>query len=142
MTQPANQTQLAQPSIARSAFLVATAIFLSRILGLVRERVFNHYFGLSAVADAFRAAMRIPNILQNLLGEGVLSASFIPVYAKLVAQGQREEAGRVAGAILSVLALVTSLLVLIGVVATPWLVDLIAPGFQDARRPLAIQLVR
>jgi putative peptidoglycan lipid II flippase len=142
MTQPANQTQLAQPSIARSAFLVATAIFSSRILGLVRERVFNHYFGLSGVADAFRAAMRIPNILQNLLGEGVLSASFIPVYAKLTAQNEKEEAGRVAGAIFSILALVTSLLVLVGVLATPLLIDVIAPGFKDERRPLAIQLVR
>ncbi len=142
MTQPANQTQPAQPSIARSAFLVAAAIFLSRIFGLVRERVFAHYFGLSGVADAFRAAMRIPNVLQNLLGEGVLSASFIPVYAKLTAQGEREEAGRVAGAIFSILALVTSLLVLAGVIATPLLIDAIAPGFHDERRPLAIQLVR
>jgi putative peptidoglycan lipid II flippase len=142
MTSPQTQTQPAQPSIARSAFLVAAAIFLSRILGLVRERVFNHYFGLSGVADAFRAAMRIPNILQNLLGEGVLSASFIPVYAKLTAQNEKEEAGRVAGAIFSILALVTSLLVLVGVLATPLLIDVIAPGFKDERRPLAIQLVR
>jgi putative peptidoglycan lipid II flippase len=142
MASSANQAPPAQPSIGRSAFLVAAAIFLSRIFGLVRERVFAHYFGLSAVADAFRAAMRIPNILQNLLGEGVLSASFIPVYAKLLAQGEKKEAGRVAGAIFSVLALVTSVLVLLGVVATPWLVDVIAPGFQDERRPLAIQLVR
>lgn len=122
--------------------MVATAIFLTRIFGLVRERVFAHYFGLSSVADAFRAAMRIPNILQNLLGEGVLSASFIPVYAQLTARGEREEAGRLAGAIFSILALVTSLLVLAGVWATPLLIDAIAPGFQDERRPLAIQLVR
>jgi putative peptidoglycan lipid II flippase len=121
---------------------VASAIFLSRIFGLVRERVFAGYFGISGVADAFRAAMRIPNVLQNLLGEGVLSASFIPVYAKLEAQGEKEEAGRVAGAVFSILALVTAILVLIGVLATPLLIDLIAPGFQDERRPLAIQLVR
>jgi putative peptidoglycan lipid II flippase len=142
MTSTANQTQPAQPSIARSAFVVAAAIFVTRIFGLVREAVFARYFGLSGVADAFRAAMRIPNVLQNLLGEGVLSASFIPVYAKLRAQGEREEAGRVAGAIFSLLALVTSLLVLGGVVATPLLVDVIAPGFHDERRALAIQLVR
>lgn len=142
MTSTANQTQPAQPSIARSAFMVAAAIFLTRIFGLVREAVFARYFGLSGVADAFRAAMRIPNFLQNLLGEGVLSASFIPVYAKLTAQSEREEAGRVAGAIFSLLALVTSLVVLVGVVATPLLVDAIAPGFHDERRPLAIQLVR
>src|SRR5215468_11381619 len=142
MTSTANQTQPAQPSIARSAFMVAAAIFVTRIFGLVREAVFARYFGLSGVADAFRAAMRIPNTLQNLLGEGVLSASFIPVYARLEAQGDKEEAGRVAGAIFSILALVTSLLVLVGVLATPLLIDVIAPGFHDERRPLAIQLVR
>src|SRR5215470_8350768 len=142
MTSTANQTQPAQPSIARSAFMVAAAIFVTRIFGLVREAVFARYFGLSGVADAFRAAMRIPNVLQNLLGEGVLSASFIPVYAKLEAQGEKEEAGRVAGAVFSILALVTAVVVLIGVLATPLLIDLIAPGFQDERRPLAIQLVR
>jgi len=129
-------------NIGRSAFLVAAGIFLSRIFGLVRESVFAYFFGLAPAADAFRAALRIPNILQNLFGEGVLSASFIPVYAKLVAQGEEEESGRVAGAVFSLLALVTSVLVLLGVLATPLMIDLIAPGFHDARRPLTIQLVR
>src|SRR5437016_1857519 len=116
---PASSTpaQPAQTGVGRSAFLVATGIFLSRIAGLVRDRVFAHYFGTSYAADAFRAAMRIPNILQNLFGEGVLSASFIPVYARLMAQGKEQEAGRVAGAIFSLLALVTAVLVLAGVVA-------------------------
>ncbi len=86
--------------------------------------------------------MRIPNILQNLLGETALSASFIPVYARLVAEKDEEKAGRVAGAVFSLLALVTSILVLIGVAAAPWLIDLIAPGFHDERRQLTIQLVR
>ena len=63
--------------------MVAAGILLSRIVGLVRNRVFAHYFGTSDAADAFNAAFRIPNFLQNLFGEGVLSASFIPVYAGL-----------------------------------------------------------
>jgi putative peptidoglycan lipid II flippase len=142
MTSLANQQQPAQTSIGKSAFLVAAAIFLSRISGLVRESVFAHFFGISVFADAFRAAMRIPNALQNLFGEGVLSASFIPVYARLLAQGEKEESGRVAGAIFSLLALVTSLLVFAGVLATPWLIDLIAPGFQGETRQLTIHLVR
>ena len=69
----------------RPAALVAAGILLSRIVGLVRERVFGFYFGVTDEADAFRAAFRIPNLLQNLFGEGVLSASFIPVYSSLVA---------------------------------------------------------
>src|SRR5215470_5316658 len=129
-------------SVGRGAFLVAAGIFLSRIAGLIRDRVFSHFFGLSYAADAFRAAVRIPNFLQNLFGEGVLSASFIPVYAKLVAEEKREEAGRVAGAIFSLLALVTAALVLSGVLATPYLIDAIAPGFRGETRTLAIQLVR
>jgi len=72
------------------AALVAAGILLSRITGLVRQRVFSHYFGLrNDAADAFTAAFRIPNVLQNLFGEGALSASFIPVYAALVARGER-----------------------------------------------------
>ena len=62
-----------------SALLVAIGIFCSRVTGLVRQRVFAHYFGLGPEADAFLAAFRIPNFLQNLFGEGALSGSFIPV---------------------------------------------------------------
>ncbi len=124
------------------AFLVAAGILLSRLVGLVRLRVFSHYFGLSDAADVFSAAFRIPNFLQNLFGEGVLSASFIPVYAALLAREDEKEAGRVAGAIGAVLALLTSLLVLAGVLATPWLIDGIAPGFHGEKRELAVRLVR
>lgn len=131
-----------QESTGRHAFLVSAGIALSRIFGVVREGYFAHYFGLTPAADAFRAAMRIPNILQNLLGETALSASFIPVYAKLVSEKDEKEAGKVAGAVFSLLALVTSILVLIGIAVTPFLIDLIAPGFHDERRPLTIQLVR
>jgi len=131
-----------QASIASSAFLVAAGIFFSRISGLIRDRVFSHFFGLSFAADAFRVALRIPNFLQNLFGEGVLSASFIPVYAKLLAEQKKEEAGQVAGVVLSLLALITSILVLTGVLATPYLIDGIAPGFSGKSRMLAIQLVR
>jgi len=124
------------------ASLVAAGIFLSRVAGLVRESIFARYFGDAAAADAFRAAMRIPNFLQNLFGEGVLSASFIPVYARLLAKDEREEAGRVAGAIFAILALLTSLLVLLGVLATPIFIDLIAPGFKGETKALTISLVR
>jgi len=127
---------------ARFAFLVAAGIFLSRIFGLVRDRVFAHYFGNSAAADAFRAALRIPNFLQNLFGEGVLSASFIPVYASLVARRDDAEARRTAGAVAALLGLATSLLVLIGVLATPLLIAVIAPGFSGEKRELTIRIVR
>src|SRR5262245_30715285 len=122
--------------------LVAAGILVSRLAGLIRTRVFAYYFGLSAEGDAFSAGFRIPNFLQNLFGEGALSASFIPVYATLLARGDKREADRVAGAIASVLALVVSLLVLLGVFAAPVLLGVIAPGFKDAKRELTLQIVR
>jgi len=122
--------------------VVAVAIFLSRIAGLVRERVFAHCFGNGVAADAFKAALRIPNLLQNLFGEGVLSGSFIPVYARLRAEGRDEDAQRTASVVLALLALLVSVLVLLGVLATPWLIDAIAPGFDGDKRLAAIRYVR
>jgi putative peptidoglycan lipid II flippase len=125
------------------ALFVAVGILASRLAGLVRLRVFAHYFGLrSDAADAFNAAFRIPNFLQNLFGEGALSASFIPVYAALVARGDRRAADRVAGAVGALLALVVSVLVVAGVIATPLLIAAIAPGFHGDKRTLTIAIVR
>lgn len=124
------------------AALVAAGILASRLTGFVRARVFAYFFGLSDAADAFNAAFRIPNFLQNLFGEGALSASFIPVYASLLSRGRRLEADRVAGAVFALLALATAVLVLVGVLATPWMIAIIAPGFTGAKRELAISLTR
>ncbi len=130
------------PSSRAPALTVASGILLSRVAGLVRDRVFAHYFGNSDAADAFRAAFRIPNFLQNLFGEGVLSASFIPVYARLNAEKRHEEASEVAEATFGLLFLTTSLLVVLGVFAAPWLIDAIAPGFSGDKRLLTIRLVQ
>jgi putative peptidoglycan lipid II flippase len=124
------------------SLLVASGIFLSRILGFVRQRIFGYYFGISDAADIFNTAFRIPNFLQNLFGEGALSASFIPVYSKLRAEGEGKEAENVAHAVISILSLVVSLFVLIGIVAAPALVSAIAPGFEGDKRILTILLVR
>lgn len=124
------------------AILVAAGILLSRIAGLIRQRVFAHYFGNSVATGAFVAALRIPNALQNLFGEGVLSASFIPVYSKLLAEGREELAGRVAGVFATILALFITLLVILGVLFTPLLVTVIAPGFEGEARELTIRIVR
>src|SRR6185295_14075583 len=78
----------------RGAMLVTAGILFSRVFGLVRQRIVGHYFGISAFADVIVAAFRIGNIVQNLLGEGTLSASFIPVYARTRAAGQSKEAVR------------------------------------------------
>jgi putative peptidoglycan lipid II flippase len=131
-----------EKSTGGSAFMVGAGILISRIVGLARQRVFAHYFGTSAAGDAFSAAFRIPNFLQNIFGEGALSASFIPVYAKLLAQDDEKEAAHVANAVLGLLALAVSLIVLTGVLTTPYLISAVAPGFQGETRELTIRLVR
>ncbi len=122
--------------------LVAVGILVSRISGLIRERFIGHYFGITLVADAFRQASRVPNLLSNLFGEGVLSASFVTVYAKLRALGKNEEAEHLAAAVFGILSIVCAAGVALGIVLTPFLIDVIAPGFTGEKRALTIQIVR
>ena len=129
-------------STGKHAFLVGAGILISRIIGVIRQRVFAHYLGTSDAAGAFSAAFRIPNFLQNVFGEGALSASFIPVYANLLARGDEKEASRVADAVLALLALATSVIVVIGILTTPFFVGLFAYSFDPATRELTTQLVR
>lgn len=126
----------------RNASLVAAGILLSRIAGLIRMRVLAHFLGDSDAGDAFYAAIKIPNFPQNLFGEGVLSASFIPVYANLIAQGDKEQARKVANVILSFLILIVSFFVAGGILVTPYMIDIIAPGFHGEKRDLTIHLVQ
>src|SRR3954464_4618914 len=113
------------PARRGGAAFVAAGLLLSRLAGLLPQSVFRHYLGTSDAADAYNAAFKIPNCLQNLLGEGVLSASFIPVYASLRAEGHEEEARKVAGAVAGLLTVVTTAFTVVGVVATPFLIDAI-----------------
>ncbi len=129
-------------SEGRLAARVGSGIMLTRILGFVRERVFAHYFGDGVAADAFRAALKIPNVIRNLLGEGTLSASLIPVYAGMIERGESDNARRLTGVIASVLVLLTAILALIGILLAPVITDFIAIGFGDERRELTITLVR
>lgn len=126
----------------RGAVFVAAGILLSRLVGLARQKLFAHYLGNGLEAAAYAAATRIPNVLQNLLGEGVLSASFIPVFAGLRAKKDDEGARAVAGAVFGLLSVLVSALVLVGVLAAPLLVDVIAPGYEGPSRELTIRLVR
>ena len=128
-------------SSGRLAGRVAAGIIVTRLLGFVRERLIAHYFGSGPAADAWRAALKIPNVIRNLLGEGTLSASFIPVYAGLVHRGGEGEARRLAGVIVSLLVVLTAASVLVGIGLAPFITDFVAPGFGGATRSLTIQLV-
>ncbi len=130
-------------SRARGSNLVAAGILLSRVAGLARTIVMAVVLGGGAVTDAFSFAMRVPNLLQNLLGEGSLSASFIPVYAKLVEDERQDEADALAGAVVSLLAVTTAVIVLLGVVTARPLVWLLTSWESDPDKfELAVTLTR
>lgn len=126
----------------KAAALVTAGIFLSRFIGLIRQRVLAYYFGTSAFADILGAAFRVGNITQNLLGEGTLSASFIPIYAKLRGEGKDEKARAFALSSLGLLAAAVVVLSGVGVLIAPWLSFAVAAGFDAEKLAVTTRIVR
>jgi putative peptidoglycan lipid II flippase len=131
-------------ALNRNAGAVSLGILLSRGAGLLREKLLAYHLGTGLAAEAFRAALRIPNVLQNLLGDGVVSAAFVPTYARAVDRGETEDAGRLAGAVASLLILVTGALVAIGVLFAGPITRALTPGFpvDSPKYALTVTLVR
>ena len=127
---------------ARAAFWVGAGIFLSRIAGFFRDAVLAFYFGNSREADVWGVAIRTPNIIQNLLGEGTLSASFIPVYARFLEEGREEDAGRFAGAALGLLFVVAFSVALLGILLAPLYIGIIFGKWDAEKQALTVELVR
>lgn len=130
--------------IARAAGVVSGATLLSRVLGFVRDLIIARIFGAGTATDAFFAAFRLPNTLRELLGEGALSAAFIPVFTESLTTRGRDAAWRL---VWTVFTLLSSLLIFVsvaGILLAPILVRLIAPGFQalPSKLNLAILLAR
>ncbi len=130
-----------KPKRSASA-LVALGILFSRLSGLVREFIFGIFFGIGGVSEAFNMAIRLPNVLQMLLGEGTLSASFIPVYSNELERDE-EEAGRIAGAVAALLAVVAAVIVVFSVVFAEPIVSVMASKWRgDARFDMTVSLIR
>lgn len=129
MTQAASAGSEGTPRASGGAVRVGAGILASRILGLVRDAVIAGLQGVGALPDVVTAAFRAPNALQNLLGDQALSASFIPVYSRMVEQGRRREAGALAGAVFGLLFVAMAVVSLLGVILAPWWVRLLLPGF-------------
>ncbi|HEV8632360.1 MAG TPA: murein biosynthesis integral membrane protein MurJ [Thermoanaerobaculia bacterium] len=129
------------PPVGRSgrhAMRAAAAIFLSRAAGFLRESITGYYFGLGVWADVYSIAMRMPNLLQNLLGDQALSASFIPFYSRMLAEKREDKARRFAGAVLGLLIIAAGALAVAGVVFAERLVKLTAPGFRNDAALVAV----
>ncbi len=129
MDAEAAQEDAPEASGGSAAGLVAAGIFASRVIGLVRDRIIGYFFGVGAFSDVYRLGLRAPNLLQNLLGEGTLSAAFIPIYSRMVENGREEDAGRFAGAVLGLLAVVAFGIALLGVIFADVIVGVLQPGW-------------
>jgi putative peptidoglycan lipid II flippase len=121
------------PARSRGALAVGAGILTSRLAGLVRAAATSAVFGVGPYADVLQTALRAPNILQNLLGEQALSASFIPVYSRFLARGDRAGATRFAGAVFGLLVALAGGMALLGILAARPIVALFAAGYlRDA----------
>ncbi len=120
-----------QDKIARSTGIVSSATLLSRVLGLVREQVFAYLFGAGFVTDAFIAAFRIPNLLRDLFAEGALSSAFIPVFTDHLTNQGKQKAWELANLVLNLLLITLCVVVILGIIFSPYIVKLIAPGFGE-----------
>ncbi len=112
-----------------STSVVSGMTLLSRILGLVRDIVLANFFGARYVMDAFLVANRIPNMLRRFFGEGAFSAGFVPVMARYRERHEHDEAREYVDAMAGTFGLVLFVVTLIGVIAAPVLVFIVAPGF-------------
>jgi len=115
--------------MARAAGVISAATFMSRVLGLVREQVFAAQFGAGFAVDAFQVAFRVPNLLRDLFAEGAMSAAFVPTLTRAEKEGGTEAAMRLANLVINFLLVAISALCLIGILAAPWIVRTMAPGF-------------
>ncbi len=120
-----------QGKIAKAASVVGGATFLSRVFGFIRDMVVAQFFGAGLATDAFFVAFRIPNLLRRLVGEGSLTASFIPVYTEYINQRPKKEGDELVNTSFSLLALLLIVVVGLGIVFSPWIVKVMAYGFSQ-----------
>ena len=130
--------------IVRAAGVVGTATLGSRILGFVRDMVTAFFFGTGNAADAFFVAFTIPNLLRRLFAEGTMTISFVPVFSDYLINRGEEEAFKVARITMTILSAAIFITVLIGIVFSPEIVSVFAPGFKGdpEKWELTVELTR
>ncbi|MBV9317462.1 MAG: murein biosynthesis integral membrane protein MurJ [Gammaproteobacteria bacterium] len=126
----------------KAAGIVGLAVLCSRILGLAREQIFAALFGGGRVMDAFTIAFRIPNLLRDLFAEGALSTAFVTVFTRTAALQDAGAEWRLANKVATLTVVTLSAITLLGILAAPWLVALLAPGFDPAKAALTVTLTR
>ena len=123
---------------------VASWTMLSRVVGFVRDIIMAAVLGAGPVADAFLIAFRLPNHFRAIFAEGAMSTAYVPAYSRVRTQEGPDAARRFADSVFAWQLLAQGVLLAAALLATPWLITLLAPGFQDdpAKFALATELTR
>jgi putative peptidoglycan lipid II flippase len=131
-------------TIVRSAGIVSIAVFMSRITGLIRERVMLGMFGAGLANDAFQLAFRIPNLTRDLFAEGALSSAFVPVFTEYLTTKSRKEAAVLANLVATALIMVVGAICILGAIFSPQIVNIFGSGYQRSpeKFALTIQMTR
>lgn len=127
--------------VTRAAGVVGIFTFLSRILGLVRDILIANFFGSGMSADAFFVAFRIPNLLRRLFAEGSLIVSFIPVFTEYLQNKSKEDAFLLARVVLTFLVCIVTVITILGIILSPLIVRVIAPGFGGMSEKYALTVL-
>ena len=126
----------------KAAGIVGLAVMCSRVLGLAREQIFAALFGGGKLMDAFTIAFRIPNLLRDLFAEGALSTAFITIFSRTISREGDAAAFRLANKVLTLAMLTLSVLTILGIIFAPWVISVLAPGFDPAKQALTVTLAR
>lgn len=131
-------------SVVKAAGMIGLATFSSRILGFIRDMVLARLFGATPAADAFFVAFRIPSLLRELFAEGSMSSAFIPVFTEYRTLRSQRDAWELASAVFTTLLTIVTGITMLGILAAPWLVSILAPGFGTVpeKQALAVLLTR
>ncbi|WKZ24660.1 MAG: murein biosynthesis integral membrane protein MurJ [Patescibacteria group bacterium] len=132
----------AAETVAGAAVVIASLSVVSRVLGVVRDRILAGSFGAGETLDIYYAAFRLPDLIFNILVLGALSAGFIPVFSKLLAHKQDKEAWRLSNNILNTMSVALLFICVIGVWLAPWITKLVAPGFTGEAADTVTSLTR
>ncbi|UCH07875.1 MAG: murein biosynthesis integral membrane protein MurJ [Deltaproteobacteria bacterium] len=127
--------------VTKAAGTVGALTFLSRILGLVRDILIANFFGSGLSADAFFVAFRIPNLLRRLFAEGSFSVAFIPVFTEYLQKKSRQQAIELAQVVLTVMIFILTIVTVLGIVLSPIIVRIIAPGFGSTGEKFALTVL-
>ena len=136
------ETNTKQTSVARSAGIVSIAVMFSRVLGLIREQIFAYYFGAGFLYDAYVVAFRIPNVLRDLFAEGALSVAFVKVFTDYQIEKGEKAAWHLAGLVINGLAVIMSVICIVGIIFSRQFINLVADGFSPEKAALATTLTQ